>query len=112
MGRGGAGSDATSNMALQRSAIRIACVTLLCRSRPLNAAFGVFSVLTKSWYEIGQCRLNCSLADLQREGGASDDAPECHQPIALWLLHLRRGCSKRAKEIFEDGGEWVTPQTG
>ena len=41
MRRGGECYDALSNIALQRSAVRTVRVTLLCRSRPLNAAFGV-----------------------------------------------------------------------
>ena len=41
MRRGGVLKDALSNIALQRSAIRGAHMTSLCRSRPLNAALGV-----------------------------------------------------------------------
>jgi hypothetical protein len=40
VGRGGILKDALSNIALQRSAIRTAHVTFLCRSRPVNAGGG------------------------------------------------------------------------
>ncbi len=43
-GRGGALKDTTSNIALQRSAIRAARMASLYRSRPLNAALDSYLV--------------------------------------------------------------------